>query len=98
ATPTGPACGRDYNRWLTSAGVPWGYAFGGVVEPAPTSTALGVLHDVDGDGRADLCQLRDGTVWCARSQRVGFGPQVALGAFPQPSPTGLWFVADRACV
>jgi hypothetical protein len=98
STPTGPACGRDYNRWITSDGVPWGYAFGGVVEPAPTSTSLGVLHDIDSDGRADLCQLRDGQVWCARSQRVGFGPQVSLGAFPHVAPTALWFVADRACV
>ncbi|MDX2093020.1 MAG: PIG-L family deacetylase [Kofleriaceae bacterium] len=98
ATPTGAACGRDDNRWITSDGVPWSYAFGGVVEPAPVSTSLGALHDIDSDGRADLCQLRDGHVWCARSQRVGFGPQISLAVFPQAAPTGLWFVADRACV
>jgi len=98
ATASGVACGRDLDRPLTTDGVPWSYALGGVVEPAPGSTALGVLHDLDADGRQDLCALRDGTVWCAHSQGVALGPQVSLGAFPQAAPTALFFVADRACV
>ncbi|MCW5806714.1 MAG: VCBS repeat-containing protein, partial [Deltaproteobacteria bacterium] len=105
-TPAGAACGLDRHRTtLTSDGVPWSYSFAGVVEPAPADTNLGALADVDGDGRADLCTVRDRRILCARSQLFGFGPSVPLAALPAgPSPVALWLgdldgngIAD-ACV
>jgi LmbE family N-acetylglucosaminyl deacetylase len=98
ATPSGLACGRDADRWLTTDGVPWSYSIAGTVDRAPTSTPLGVVHDIDDDGRDDLCTARDGRVWCVRSQGTGFGPELAIGAYPQAAPTALWFASDQACV
>jgi hypothetical protein len=66
---------------------------------------LGALADTDGDGRADLCMVRDRRITCMRSLLHGFGPSVTLGVLPAgPSPTALWLgdldgdrIAD-ACV
>lgn len=99
ATPSGAACGRDADRILTSDGVPWSYASRGVVDPAPGAAAIGALHDIDGDGRDDLCAVEGREILCARSQAHGFGPRVPVGTLPPGgAPTGLWFHLDRACV
>lgn len=89
--PTGPACGLDRDRDLTTDGSPWSFAERGTPEPAPTSPAVGALADVDGDGRADLCTLRDRAIVCARSSGHGFGPQTVLATLPPGGPlTALW--------
>lgn len=99
ATPTGAACGRDADRILTTDGVPWSYTSLGVVDPPPAANAIGALHDIDGDGRSDLCSVEGREILCARSQGHGFGPRVSVGTLPPGgAPTGLWFHFDRACV
>ena len=96
ATPGGPACGLDRDRALTSDGVPWGYASGGTIESsagagAIPDTATAVFTDVDGDGRDDLCTVRDGAITCARSLGSGFGPRAGVAHLPAGRvPTGLW--------
>jgi len=99
AAASGVACGRDVDRVLTSDGVPWSFSLAGAVEPPPADAAIGALHDIDGDDRADLCTVDDRTIVCARSQGHGFGPRVVIGRLPPGGPaTGLWFTSDRACV
>lgn len=89
--PNGPACGLDRDRDLTTNGSPWGFAFRGITDQAPASPALGALADIDADGRADLCTVRDRTILCARSQGNGFGPQLAFATLPPGGViTALW--------
>lgn len=87
----GAACGRDRDQSLTTDGTPWGYAFQTRIAPAPTDTTVGVLADVDGDRRADLCTIRDRSIACARSQAYAFGPEIPLATIPGAGPlTALW--------
>ncbi|CAN5920819.1 hypothetical protein BH11MYX3_BH11MYX3_36400 [soil metagenome] len=89
--PTGPACGLDRDRDLTTDGSPWSFALRGTQDPAPASSALGALADIDADGRADLCTIRDRSIVCARSQGHGFGPQLTFATLPPGGPlTALW--------
>ncbi|MBA3394715.1 MAG: VCBS repeat-containing protein, partial [Deltaproteobacteria bacterium] len=91
ATAAGVACGVDAHRELTTDGVPWGFALAGIVDPSPTMITTGALADIDGDGLADLCSLRDRTIACGRSQGRGFGPAMVLGTMPAGAqPTALW--------
>jgi hypothetical protein len=99
ATAAGAACGRDADRILTSVGVPWSYTWLGIAEPPPSHAAIGALHDIDGDGRDDLCAVEGREILCARSQGHGFGPRLSVGTLPPGgAATGLWFHLDRACV
>ena len=99
ATAGGVACGRDADRALTDDGVPWSFALGGAADPAPASSSVGALYDIDGDDRADLCTIDDRQIMCARSQGHGFGPRVSIGTLPPGgTATGLWFYPDHACV
>ncbi len=91
ATDTGPACALWTQRNLTRDGAPWGYAQDGVVDVTPATTATVALADIDRDGRADLCSLRDDRVVCARSQGHGFGPRTTLAILPnQTTASALW--------
>jgi LmbE family N-acetylglucosaminyl deacetylase len=96
ATPDGPACSLATDRELTTAGVPWGYAFGGQVQAsmadgALPDTATAVFTDIDGDGRDDLCTAQAGVIACARSLGRGFGPRTPIAALPAGMiPTALW--------
>lgn len=91
SSPSGIACGLASERDVTTDGVPWGFSLAGVVDPAPTDGPTSALADIDGDGRADLCSLRDGRIMCARSQGHGFGPQSVFAELPAgPAPTALW--------
>ncbi len=91
ATETGPACGIAAQRMITMDGVPWGYSHDGVVEVTPATTATVALGDIDRDGRADLCSLRDDRIVCARSQGRAFGPRVTLAILPnQTTASALW--------
>lgn len=99
ATSAGVSCGRDGDRMLTTDGAPWSYSFAGTREPAPRSTAIGALHDIDGDRRQDLCTVEGRTIVCARSQGHGFGPRTVVATLPPGGEaTALWFHFDRACV
>jgi hypothetical protein len=89
ATETGPACGVDAERELTTDGSPWGFSLDGVVEIAPATAATVALGDIDGDGRADLCSLQDDHVLCARSQGRAFGPRTTLAILPDVA-SALW--------
>lgn len=89
--PTGPACGLDRDRDLTTDGSPWSFAFRGTPDPAPASSAVGALADIDADGRADLCTIRDRAILCARSLGNGFGPQLTFATLPAGGAlTALW--------
>ncbi|MBL0220200.1 MAG: VCBS repeat-containing protein [Myxococcales bacterium] len=91
ARPSGPACGLDRDRDLTTDGAPWSFAQSGSPDPSPASPAVGALADLDGDGRADLCTLRDRAIVCARSSGHGFGPQTVFATLPPGGPlTALW--------
>ncbi len=91
ATASGVACGVDAHRELTTDGVPWSFALAGLVDPSPATITTGALADIDGDGLADLCSLRDRTIVCARSQGRGFGPATIFGTLPAGAqPTALW--------
>jgi LmbE family N-acetylglucosaminyl deacetylase len=83
-TPAGPMCGLASDAELTPDGVAWGYSLGGRVEGADdaASQLAPVLRDVDGDGRADLCTVRDDAIVCARSLRHGFAPRTVLARLP----------------
>ena len=92
ATDTGPACGVEAQRELTTDGAPWGYSQAGMADVAPANTATVALADIDGDGRADLCSPREDRILCARSQGRGFGPRTAtLAILPsQSAASALW--------
>ncbi len=91
ALPGGPACGLDRDRDLTTDGAPWTFSQYGLPEPAPTGTGIGALADIDGDGRADLCTVRDRAIVCARSQGHGFGPATTIATLPAGGAlTALW--------
>lgn len=96
ATADGPACSLATDRELTTAGVPWGYAFGGRVQASMTDgavpdTATTVFTDIDGDGRDDLCTAQAGVIACARSLGRGFGPRTPIAELPAGMiPTALW--------
>lgn len=91
ATDDGPACGVWAHRELTTDGSVWGYSIDGVVEVAPATTVTAALGDIDGDGNADLCTLRDDRILCARSQGRGFGPRATLAILPnQTTGSALW--------
>lgn len=96
ATPDGPACSLAGDSALTTDGIPWGYASGGLVEASAADgaipdTATAAFTDVDGDGRDDLCTARDGVVACARSLGRGFGPRTTIARLPAGmTPTALW--------
>jgi len=88
ATATGPACGLDADRVVTSDGTPWGFAFRSVVEgSAATDGAIadqvhGAVADISGDGRADYCVVVGGGVACALSQGHAFGPRFPMLTLP----------------
>jgi LmbE family N-acetylglucosaminyl deacetylase len=96
ATPEGPACSLAADRALTTDGVPWGYASGGVVEASAVDgtipdTATAAVTDIDGDGRDDLCTAQDGVIACARSLGHGFGPRTSIARLPDGMiPTSVW--------
>lgn len=91
ALPGGPACGLDRDRDLTTDGAPWTFSQFGIRDAAPAGTAVGALADLDGDGRADLCTVRDRAIVCARSQGHGFGPTSTLATLPAGGAlTALW--------
>jgi LmbE family N-acetylglucosaminyl deacetylase len=96
AMPTGPACSLAADRGTTTDGVPWAYAFLGRVEGsagdgALPDTASAVFTDVDGDGRDELCTVRDGAIACSRSQGHGFGPRSVVARLPPGmTPVSLW--------
>lgn len=88
---TGPACGLDRDRALTTDGAPWGYSFQMQIAAAPADTTVGALSDLDGDRRADLCTIRGRSIACARSQGYAFGPEIPLVTVPGAGPlTALW--------
>lgn len=96
ATAQGPACSLEADHATTQDGVAWGYAWQQIIEnsagdgPLP-DTAAAVFTDIDGDGRADLCTVRDGAIACARSLGRGFSPRAAIGHLPAGMiPTSLW--------
>jgi LmbE family N-acetylglucosaminyl deacetylase len=87
---TGPACAVDRDRGLTTDGAPWAYSQGGTIENSDGLTADTTdLADIDGDGRADLCTVRDNRVSCALAQDHAFGPRATLAILPAPA-TALW--------
>src|SRR5262249_26646443 len=91
ATTNGAACGLEAQSSITTDGAPWSFAFGGTAEPAPPNAALGALADIDHDGRADLCTVRNRAIVCARSQGNGSGPATVLATLPPgPAPVALW--------
>jgi len=83
ATPDGPLCNLASDGALTPEGVPWSYAFHGVVEGSADDPAAPVaLGDVDGDGRADLCIAAEGAIRCGRSLAHGFAPRTVVAQLP----------------
>ena len=88
-TQAGPACGTQAQANRTTDGSPWAFSVGGTVQASPAATAdTAGLADVDGDGRADLCELEGDRVMCARSQSRGFGPRATLATIQDA--TALW--------
>ncbi|HEY0988656.1 MAG TPA: PIG-L family deacetylase [Kofleriaceae bacterium] len=102
ATADGPACSLAADRKLATDGALWGYASGGVTEAstrvgALPDTATAVFTDVDGDGRDDLCTVRDGAIACARSLGRGFGPQIPVARLPDGlAPSAVWAEPSKA--
>ncbi|MBA3464906.1 MAG: VCBS repeat-containing protein, partial [Deltaproteobacteria bacterium] len=91
AQTDGPSCAIDRDRDLTTDGAPWGFALDGVAEASPASASVGVLADIDGDRRADLCTVKGRAIVCARSQGHGFGPQTTFATLPAGGTlTALW--------
>jgi hypothetical protein len=87
----GPACGVYAEAALTTDGVPWAFAFHGVVEDVPADPAITATGDIDGDGDTDLCVLEASTITCARSQGHGFGPRATVAVLPDGvTATALW--------
>jgi LmbE family N-acetylglucosaminyl deacetylase len=91
-TANGPACGRFADRALSTDGVPWAYSLAGTVDATPPT---GVLVDLDGDGRADLCTLDGTRVVCAFSHGTAFGPRTPVMELAT-APTALWADASGA--
>jgi len=91
ATDTGPACAVRAQEAITTDGAPWGYSKDGTVEITPATTATVALADIDRDGRADLCTLRDDRIVCARSQGRALGPRSTIAILPnQTTASALW--------
>ncbi len=95
ATDDGPMCAVEAEHDLTTDGSPWAYAWAGTIEIAPANTATAAFADINGDGRADLCKLREDRVVCARSQGRAFGPHTITIALLPNGATGsaLWLGA-----
>lgn len=99
-TATGPVCGLDADRAITSDGTPWGFAFQTVVEGsvatdgAVSDQAHGAVADISGDGRADLCVVIGSNVECALSQGHGFGPRFPVLALPAASTVEALWLGD----
>jgi hypothetical protein len=90
ASSTGPACAVDREHALTTDGAPWAFSQNGVIENTDGLTADTTgFADVDGDGRADLCTVRDTRVSCAFAQDHAFGPRATVAILPAPA-TALW--------
>jgi hypothetical protein len=95
ATDSGPACAVHAQASRTTDGAPWSYAIGGMVDVVPATTATVALADIDGDGRADLCTLRDDRIVCARSQGRAFGPRATtLAVLPNQSVASALWLGD----
>jgi hypothetical protein len=95
ATDDGPMCAVEAERELTTDGAPWAYAFQGMIEVAPATTVTVAFGDIDGDGRADLCNTRDDRVVCARSQGRAFGPHTTtLAILPNQSVASALWLGD----
>ncbi|MGE5182419.1 MAG: FG-GAP-like repeat-containing protein [Acidobacteriota bacterium] len=77
ASASGAACALAADSIVTTDGAPWSFAYLGVFDPAPTADTGG-LADIDGDGRADLCDVDGDGVHCARNQGRGFGPRALV--------------------
>jgi hypothetical protein len=92
ATDDGPMCAVEAQRELTTDGAPWSYASNGMIDVAPATTVTVGFGDIDGDGRADLCNTREDRVMCARSQGRAFGPHTTtLAILPsQSTASALW--------
>jgi LmbE family N-acetylglucosaminyl deacetylase len=91
----GPACGLTSESDVTTDGVPWGFAFGGVVETPPHDAALTDIADIDGDGDGDLCApVGDGTIACARSNGHGFGPRTVVAVLPNGAQAVAMWLGD----
>jgi len=95
ATPTGPACGLDADRAVTSEATPWGFSFHGFEGTASIDGVVdqvhGALADISGDGRADLCVVVGSAVECAVSQGHSFGPRFpVLMLAPGTQIQALW--------
>jgi LmbE family N-acetylglucosaminyl deacetylase len=97
ATTTGPACGLNADRPVTSDGTPWGFASLTAAEGSMASDGgvadqmHGAVADVSGDGRADLCVAVHSTIECALSQGHAFGPRFpVLTLAPASTVEALW--------
>ena len=86
ALPDGgaPACNVIVDQALTTDSSPWSFSQNGAQE---TLSGALVFGDLDGDGKADLCQARAPGVVCARSQGHAFGPQFPVMETPA---TAVW--------
>ena len=95
SSPFGPQCVTARSRaagdrmvtpwaWSLDASIEFSLALDGVV----ATSATGALADIDGDGRADFCELIGSDVLCATSQGDGFGPRHLLMSVAG-SPTSL---------
>jgi LmbE family N-acetylglucosaminyl deacetylase len=94
ALPGGAACGLDRDRGLTTDGASWTFSQYGVLDTVPADTALGALADIDADGRADLCTIRDRAIVCARSQGHGFGPAATFATLPAGGALSALWLGD----
>lgn len=91
----GPACGLASESAVSTDGVPWGYAFAGVVETPPHDAAVADIADIDGDGQGDLCApVGDGTIACARSNGHGFGPRTVVAVLPDGAQASAMWLGD----
>jgi LmbE family N-acetylglucosaminyl deacetylase len=84
------ACGRGADRGLSTAAVPWAFSLDGIVEPG------GVVGDVDGDGRADLCSIEGTRVSCAFGHGNGFGPRTPVMELAV-APLSVWLAPHAIC-
>ena len=77
ASDAGAVCAIAADALLSTDGAPWSFSLGGAIDRVPDADS-GMLADVDGDGRADLCDVDSDGVHCAYSQGHGFGPRSLL--------------------